>query len=149
MGQFIVTTEADFQTALDADPTDWQTRLVFADWLQERNDPRADGYRALARVGRRPLRIPDGAGLVSAFVSARQTSSATRAYYGYCLLPSFWFERLDAPPNEQQPRRLWKQYRTRREAEDAAALAFSKLPPERRTKLLGATPTPRKPKGKK
>ncbi len=30
-----MTTEDDFQTALDAAPDDWQTRLVFADWLDE------------------------------------------------------------------------------------------------------------------
>lgn len=30
-----MTTEDDFQAVLDADPSDWQTRLVFADWLQE------------------------------------------------------------------------------------------------------------------
>src|SRR5204863_136709 len=45
-----VTTEDDFQNALDADPADWQTRLVFADWLQERGDVRAEGYRALGRT---------------------------------------------------------------------------------------------------
>jgi uncharacterized protein (TIGR02996 family) len=38
-----VTTEDDFQSALDKDPEDWQTRLVFADWLQEHNDLRAEG----------------------------------------------------------------------------------------------------------
>ena len=42
-----VTTEDDFQRALDKNPDDWQTRLVFADWLEERDDPRAEGYRAL------------------------------------------------------------------------------------------------------
>jgi uncharacterized protein (TIGR02996 family) len=42
-----MTTEDDFQNALAAQPQDWQTRLVFADWLQEHNDPRAEGYRAM------------------------------------------------------------------------------------------------------
>lgn len=45
-----MTTEDDFQAALDADPGNWQTRLVFADWLQERGDERADGYRALGAL---------------------------------------------------------------------------------------------------
>src|SRR5829696_5751875 len=44
-----MTTEDDFQRAIDASPGDWQTRLVFADWLQDRDDPRADGYRAMGR----------------------------------------------------------------------------------------------------
>ena len=51
-----MTTEDDFQAALDADPENWQTRLVFADWLQERGDPRAEGYRALGVLRRRPFR---------------------------------------------------------------------------------------------
>ena len=33
-----MTTEDDFQRALDANPDDWQTRLVFADWLEDRGD---------------------------------------------------------------------------------------------------------------
>src|SRR5262249_14717448 len=47
-GQEEVTTEDEFQQLLDANPEDRQTRLVFADWLQERNDPRAEGGRAIA-----------------------------------------------------------------------------------------------------
>jgi uncharacterized protein (TIGR02996 family) len=49
-----MTTEDDFQRALDADTTDWQTRLVFADWLEEQGDPRADGYRALGVLKKWP-----------------------------------------------------------------------------------------------
>ena len=39
--------EQDFQKALDANPTDATLRLVFADWLEEHDDPRAEGYRAV------------------------------------------------------------------------------------------------------
>jgi uncharacterized protein (TIGR02996 family) len=48
-----VTTEDDFQLAIDADPEDCQLRMVFADWLDEQvpPDPRAEGYRALGRLG--------------------------------------------------------------------------------------------------
>src|SRR5262245_22994715 len=49
-----MTTEDDFQNALDANPNEHHTRLVFADWLQERGDPRAEGYRALGRLRRVP-----------------------------------------------------------------------------------------------
>ena len=45
-----MTTEDDFHRALDANPDDWQTRLVFADWLDDRGDPRAEGYRALGHL---------------------------------------------------------------------------------------------------
>ena len=52
-----MTSEDDFQAALDTSPDDWQTRLVFADWLQERGDPRAEGYRALAVHRRIPVGV--------------------------------------------------------------------------------------------
>ena len=46
-----MTTEDDFQTALDANPEDWQTRLVFADWLEDNGDPqRADFIRTQCRA---------------------------------------------------------------------------------------------------
>ena len=45
-----MTTEDDFQTAIDAHPEDWQTRLVFADWLDEHNDPRGGVIRLAERV---------------------------------------------------------------------------------------------------
>jgi uncharacterized protein (TIGR02996 family) len=51
-----MTTEDDFQNWLDEHPDDHHTRLVFADWLQERGDPRAEGYRALGRLRRWPHR---------------------------------------------------------------------------------------------
>lgn len=41
--------EEAFQAALDANPADHTTRLVFADWLDERGDIRAAGYRWLGR----------------------------------------------------------------------------------------------------
>ena len=50
-----MTTEDDFQVALDTNPGDWRTRLVFPDWLPERSDPRADGYRALGVLRRAPV----------------------------------------------------------------------------------------------
>jgi uncharacterized protein (TIGR02996 family) len=46
-------TEQGFVQALADDPDDDTTRLVFADWLEERGDPRAAWLRAAA------LRVPD------------------------------------------------------------------------------------------
>lgn len=40
-----MTTEDDFQNHLDLNPLDFHTRLVFADWLEERDDPRGPAYR--------------------------------------------------------------------------------------------------------
>ena len=41
-----------FQKQLDDEPENWALKLVFADWLEERNDWRAEGYRWLGFKGR-------------------------------------------------------------------------------------------------
>jgi uncharacterized protein (TIGR02996 family) len=125
-----MTTEDDFQAALDANPDDWQTRLVFADWLEERSDPRAEGYRALALLPSRPHMY-------------------RRGQWGFDRkgrfpadgddLPSDWFLKLEEPSPFII---LWHwsdQIRcdsTRRGIEDIAASAFPKLPAKRRARLL-------------
>jgi uncharacterized protein (TIGR02996 family) len=45
-----VTSEDDLPPALGADPDDRQTRLVFADWLEDRGDERGPGYRSSTRA---------------------------------------------------------------------------------------------------
>jgi uncharacterized protein (TIGR02996 family) len=132
-----VTSEDDFQKALDANPTDWQTRLVFADWLQEQGDARADGYRALAAgrfvlsdryTGTPPRYVP----LQTSRIFRDDGSSSTGRDY---TLPVDWFECLPPPADDERPSNSIG-FATRRKAEDAAALAFAKLPPERRSELL-------------
>jgi uncharacterized protein (TIGR02996 family) len=125
-----VTTEDDFQKALDRRPTDWQTRLVFADWLQERDDPRADGYRALAAQRLRPQRQ-------SRYWWSNEAEKDWSAHGGYNLLPKDWFTRTTPSMDEEG---VHCGFDTRREAEDAAALAFQKLPAKRRAELLGTKP---------
>lgn len=44
--------EKAFWDHLEAHPEDSTCRLVFADWLQERGDPRAEGIRVLGRLGK-------------------------------------------------------------------------------------------------
>jgi uncharacterized protein (TIGR02996 family) len=129
-----MTTEDDFQRALDAHPDDWQTRLVFADWLQDGGDPRADGYRALVACGWSPWTAIKGWYSWWDFNRCGRTAHETPPMhqFGHGELPTDWFDALG-------PRRYGKHdsdYPTRREAEDAAALAFAKLPPERRAELL-------------
>lgn len=60
-----MTTEAEFQAMLDANPSDGHTRMVFADWLQERDDPRAEGYRWMGMNGVYPFQHPKDATLSS------------------------------------------------------------------------------------
>ena len=159
-----MTTEDDFQNTLDGNPADWQTRLVFADWLQERNDPRADGYRALGLLRLRPYiareHYPDydGDGQFGWCIGTNDDYADRKEFRGR-LLPKDWFRLVSSrnrKTRESCSTRYWVYFRSRRMSEDAA-LAFVKLP-EYRAELLTAIPidptpkTPkaaRKPKGKK
>jgi uncharacterized protein (TIGR02996 family) len=138
-----MTTEDDFRGALDANPADWQTRLVFADWLQERGDPRAEGYRALGEQRRVPDHAPHERGTVLWWWTCLPDR-------GDCRLPADWFQLIEGltPYDERfKPLADPGAVSTRREVEDAAALAFAKLPPERRAELLApADPASPRPK---
>jgi uncharacterized protein (TIGR02996 family) len=146
-----VTTEDDFQAALDAQPDDWQTRLVFADWLQERGDPRAEGHRALVAIGRRavPCQMATTGGVpgLVLYIFGTDRMSVTSTYriaYEGCIIPFDWFRLLGGSMFAVQRGSIWRHYRTRREAEDAATAAFAGLPPRRRAKLLAPQPAPPK-----
>jgi uncharacterized protein (TIGR02996 family) len=137
-----MTGEDDFQQALDADPGDWQTRLVFADWLDERGDPRAAGFRALGRQRVRPILIQmqsDDRAKPGAFLfiygTTANNSDAAQRRWGGCFLDSVWFKRLPRA-DEADRNQWWRYYPTRRAAEDSAARAFAKLGKLRRTRLL-------------
>lgn len=132
-----MTTEDDFQRALDADPSDWMTRLVFADWLDERNDPRAEGMRALGSYRCYPafggLKHRGGNGYVYL-----DESEGGWKDYAYPALPADWFAILHDSSRDKT--RMWAGYTdTRREVENLAALAFSRLPAARRAELLAPT----------
>jgi uncharacterized protein (TIGR02996 family) len=148
-----VTTEDDFQAKLDADPDDWQTRLVFADWLEERGDPRAEGYRALGVSRKRPHSMQ--------YQSTKKSntrlwwwedSTADSSNGGHCVLSDDWAAALDIRRSKDgfYPRVSDKQGpNTRREVEDAAARAFAKLPAARRAELCATPPPTSKPKRKR
>ena len=129
-----MTTEDDFQSALDANPDDWQTRLVFADWLDERADERAEGYRALGRLRLRPMRMGN-----RNWWSARDDGPPD-----YNTLPRDWFKKLaghdHTPQRWRWPWEFDESRNNRREVEDAAALAFARLPTRRRATLLAGRP---------
>jgi uncharacterized protein (TIGR02996 family) len=138
-----MTTEDDFQAALDANPEDWQTRIAYAAWLQERGDPRAEGYRAL--------------GVNKLWGCESITRENVVEWMPY--QEAVWFRR-DGPGDDSHDdlppdwfaalgnRERWffwtkpwtNPYPNRRSAEDAAALAFAKLPAERRAELLAPNP---------
>jgi uncharacterized protein (TIGR02996 family) len=150
-----LTTEDDFQRAIDADPGDWHTRLVFADWLDERGDARGPGYRAIALQQRRPL-------------SGMHFGLKREGFWWHVAprsgvpvsdndIPRDWFSLLPPGDGDQA---FWPRHtprgglRTRRQVEDALARAFAKLPPERQAELLSppipmAKPGRKKPAKKK
>jgi uncharacterized protein (TIGR02996 family) len=132
-----MTTEDDFQAALDASPEDWQTRLVFADWLEERNDPRAAYFRLAGEKGWRPSRESSAAGFSADTLqrSGITGDSLWRFYNSGCTHMGSHCLPFDLGYGK------WL-HNSRRAAEDAAALAFAALPEARRAELLGA-PAPK------
>lgn len=115
--------EAAFQKHLDAHPDDATCRLVFADWLEEQADSRAEGYRALGTAGIVPVQSGDG----------------RWDYYQSTNMPLDWYTQMvHMLPNDRNIVMMTgSRYASRHAAEDAAALAFARLPPERRAELLG------------
>lgn len=134
MGGDDVTTEDDFQRALDENQTDWQTRLVFADWLDERDDPRAEGYRALGALLIYPFGQPDSD---CWFHDGTYAGGNDRN-----AIPHDWFSLL--PASDTMPNaNVWPLHakrKSRREVESIAALAFTMLPAARRAELLNQQP---------
>jgi uncharacterized protein (TIGR02996 family) len=141
---FLMTIEDDFQNAIDANPTDWQTRLVFADWLDERGDTRAEGYRAIAR---NRLNACNSYGIWGG-ESFRWAPAESACWFcegsyeashvnpdGKNVLPPDWFDMLQSILKRKGLSRSgW--CRSRRHAEDCAARAFYCLPRVRREELL-------------
>lgn len=70
-----MTAEQDFERQLDADPHDWEQRLIYADWLEERGEMvRANGQRwqglnergsKATDSGRRPVWLSDAVKIYS------------------------------------------------------------------------------------
>jgi uncharacterized protein (TIGR02996 family) len=126
--------EGPFHAAIAARPDDGINLLVFADWLDDRSDPRAGGYRAM---GRGPL-WTKSYGLFTWLKSDRPHGGPTPRE-----LPADWFEALegwvcvlsDGTPTHDSDE--WRDFYTSAAAFDAAARAFARLPESRRRDLLG------------
>ena len=136
-----MTTEDDFQRALDAEPDAWQTRLVFADWLDEHGDPRAEGYRALGVLRRWPTheyRDEKGASNCCPYWAHTNSIPICESIE----LPLDWFRLLEVDGKSDLFAPAWvnRTDATRRELEDAAAVAFARLPSARRAELLALEP---------
>jgi uncharacterized protein (TIGR02996 family) len=122
-------TEVDFQAALDAEPDNHFLREVFADWLDEQGDPRAAGYRALGKNGKFTYALYDYFTYADYKVEGQPDESD---------LPHDWFSIVAAECGSVTPTKkgVWANWKTRRMADDAAALAFSRLSAARQAELL-------------
>lgn len=137
-----MTTEDDFQAALDANPADWQTRLVFADWLQDRGDSRAEGYRALGWLRVRPYFTKPHDQWC--FTTDLNFNSDYRAN----CIPDDLFSLIDVVPERDQNgnrnrTERWLYFDLRADLENAAARAFLELPAERRAEIFATPPEER------
>lgn len=121
-----MTTEDDFQAMLDANPDDWATRMVFADWLEERGDKRAEGYRDMGRGHIRPM-------FEHRFNRWSWGETDTGTSYG-CVLRYSWYRAIVKLYLYQD--RAVVAFPTRREAEDAAARAYVHVPDNRKAGLV-------------
>ncbi|MBM3980946.1 MAG: TIGR02996 domain-containing protein [Planctomycetes bacterium] len=142
-----MTTEDDFNLALDENPDDWHTRLVFADWLDDRADPRASGYRALGTIRRRSFMCGYDNGSAGQWNGAGWVACGETGDREKFTLPRDWFDLVEGFGSDATYRPLYQgqieRKVTRRAVEDAMARAFLKLPEARRGELL-ATPPPKK-----
>jgi uncharacterized protein (TIGR02996 family) len=92
-----MTDESAFQAALDADPSNHDLRLVFADWLEEQGDWRAIGYRWMGRHRKFPYR-----------------TSRTSDWWDIR-----WREKLGDPETQRITQELLRRYGELRQAERA------------------------------
>lgn len=122
--------EAGFHAALDAQIGDDTTRLVFADWLEERGDPRALGYRLLAKFQMRPHCSKTWNGAEAWGAWSWGSTDTGRPYKSN--LKTYWHNQLtkiSRPSEVGPPGRLYPdaRYFTRQAAEDDAAMAVARL----------------------
>src|SRR5207248_10469541 len=96
-----------FQAALDRSCEDAAARLLLAEWLGERGDGQAAGYRRMGEAGMYPyFRNPTKWGWVR--VSAQSAS----AYARHLVAAEDAFDAANGPNR-------WASYSSRREAEEA------------------------------
>jgi uncharacterized protein (TIGR02996 family) len=123
-----MTTEDAFQSTLDAEPWSGLARRVFADWLEEQGDARAAGMRALGELGLYP-----DMGYPFPWVFTYSDRWTPTSHSDRSVIPQSWYE--------AGVRGAMRAYRTtRREADDAAALAFARLSAAVRAEILAGVP---------
>lgn len=148
--------EEVFQRLLDENPGDHVARLVFADFLDEHDDPRAEGYRALGRLRLRPYapgdrdnyarkqwsfaynNDEDWVGYRTGEVTGHHTGEDEIYTQGSSVLPWSWLSaRIGNRESIFQARAP-----SRRAVEDGAALSWASLSEEQKSLFLSTEYTP-------
>jgi len=126
-------TEADWNALLDRYHADQDLRRRFGLWLFDNGRAEGEGYLALSACRRSPmcyLPLSDSA--------CPYWSREAVHYNSGCKLPVDWYTLIELEGKHTVFCPLWRirQDATRSEVEQAAAIAFLKLPPLRRAELL-------------
>lgn len=128
-----MTDEDHFQTEIDKRPADPLPRQVFADWLEERGDPRAAGYRAMGECGLNGCHCSVRRDVVTDWLPNGRTRWHSYPHGSTRLwLPGPWFHATYKSHPAKDSYVRTGIFLNRRAAEDAAALAWLELTPEER-----------------
>jgi uncharacterized protein (TIGR02996 family) len=132
-----MTDEEAMQAAIDANPEDMTLKMAFADFLDERNDPRAAGYRWMGQNGKRAINwwtanqflrqvAPRGAHIWG-FHDGIGRISINEIAPEYCTLPQELLrETIELKAEGMlEYSSCWTLGLTRRNVEDAVALAYA------------------------
>ena len=124
-----MTDETGFQNWLDAHPDDAVARMAFADYLEEIGDERAEGYRELGRLGKRPF---NGYGSGKSYCYHNGGGRVgNQPMPEYCRLDPEWLsltEMLESGESKQNPHTILTCCNSsRRIVEDAASRAYARL----------------------
>lgn len=134
-----MTTEEDFRAMIDANPLDFGTLLVFADWLDDRDDSRAEAWRALG-VQRVAVFDAENGKVPKWPAPERYTFGDYRCGPDdHSLLPKDWFSQcveIVGPDGLNEfLGGAWFGKPTAREGYDVVVAALLQLPAERRAEL--------------
>lgn len=144
-----MTSENDFFDQIDETVEEWLNYLVFADFLQDRDDARADGFRALSALRIQPCWAECGIFNEDEIALWGLVSPRIKSVFWWCqqpykpdpkqdrfkpyTLPNPWFHK------QRQFFMEWLNaggYPNRREAINGAARAFALLRPELQARYL-------------
>ncbi len=135
--------ESSFLTALVADAFDYTTRLVYADWLGDheryadelRQRGVVEGLIAMRVLGRKAVEGPTADG-------GRQwrwwDENSESLPTGTDDLPRDWLILISRSDATHWEEKTYTIFPTLTDALEACALAFSRLPPERKAELLAS-----------